>query len=79
MTPAVLNAEDLERLQRTVQGATRERMLREMAEAIEVLTAERPLLLCLEDLHWSDISTLELLAVLARRRETARGQDLRFL
>ena len=70
--PALLNADDFERLQRKVQGTTHERMLREMAEAIEALTAERPLILCLEDLHWSDVSTLELLSVLARRQETAR-------
>jgi predicted ATPase len=53
-------------------GAMRERMLREMAEAIEVLTTERPLILVLEDLHWSDPSTVDLIAVLARRREPAR-------
>jgi predicted ATPase/DNA-binding winged helix-turn-helix (wHTH) protein len=70
--PALLNSDDFERLQHRVQGATRERMLREMAEAVEALTAARPLILCLEDLHWSDVSTLELLSVLARRQETAR-------
>ena len=43
-----------------------------MAEAIDVITAERPLVLWLEDLHWSDVSTLELLALIARRREPAR-------
>jgi hypothetical protein len=50
---------------------TRERMLRELAEAVEVLTAERPLVLVLEDLHWSDMSTLEWLAYVARRRGAA--------
>jgi DNA-binding winged helix-turn-helix (wHTH) protein/predicted ATPase len=70
--PALLTAPDLEALQRKTQGATRERMLRELGEAVEVLTAERPLVLVLEDLHWSDASTLELLALLARRREPAR-------
>jgi predicted ATPase len=70
--PALLSAADLEVLQRKVQGATRERMLREMAEAVEALTAERPLVLRLEDLHWSDVSTLDLLSVLARRQEAAR-------
>jgi predicted ATPase len=45
-------------------------MLRELAEALELLTAQ--LVLVLEDLHWSDPSTLDLLAVLARRREPAR-------
>ena len=47
-------------------------MLREMAEALEALTVERVLVLVLEDLHWSDHSTLELLAYLARRRAPAR-------
>jgi class 3 adenylate cyclase/predicted ATPase len=70
--PSLLTAAELEALQRTTQGATRERMLREMGEAIDVMTAERPLVLVLEDLHWSDVSTLELLALLARRREPAR-------
>jgi predicted ATPase len=42
-------------------------MLRELAEAIEVLTLDRPLLLVLEDLHWADYATLDLLTYLARR------------
>ena len=53
-------------------GATRERMLREMAEAIEAITVGEPLILVLEDLHWSDYSTLDLVAYLARRRERSR-------
>ena len=70
--PALLTTHELEAVQRRTQGATHERMLREMVEALEAFTAERPLLLCLEDLHWSDVSTLELLSVLARRHEPAR-------
>jgi tetratricopeptide (TPR) repeat protein len=53
-------------------GATPERMLREMADATEALAADRPLVLVLEDLHWSDPSTLDLIAAVARRREPAR-------
>ena len=70
--PALLRETELEALQRKTAGATRERMLRELAEALEVIAAERPLILWLEDLHWSDYSTLDLLSVLARRREAAR-------
>ncbi len=70
--PAVLGNLDLEPLQRKTAGATRERMLRELTEALEVLTTERPLVLVLEDLHWSDLSTLELLSYLARRRPSCR-------
>jgi predicted ATPase len=47
-------------------------MLRELAEAMETLTAVRPLVLVLEDLHWSDGATLDWLAYVARRREAAR-------
>jgi predicted ATPase len=70
--PWRLSAADLDRLQRATLGVTRERMLREMAQALDVLTAERPLVLVLEDLHWSDYATLDLLSILARRQESAR-------
>ncbi len=70
--PWLVSATDREVLQRELLGATRERMLREMAEAIEVLTADAPLVLVLEDLHWSDLATVDLLATLARRPEAAR-------
>jgi predicted ATPase len=70
--PGLLSASDLEALQRKTVGTTRERMLREFAEALEVIAAGQPLILCLEDLHWSDVSTLDLLSMLARRQEAAR-------
>lgn len=70
--PALLSATELEAVQRRALGATRERMLRELAETLEVLTVARPLVLVLEDLHWSDTATLDLVAWLARRREPAR-------
>ncbi len=70
--PALVNPAEFEALQRMVQGASRERMLREMVDALEVLSTRNPLILVLEDLHWSDQSTLELLAYLARRRDPAR-------
>jgi DNA-binding SARP family transcriptional activator/pimeloyl-ACP methyl ester carboxylesterase/predicted ATPase len=63
---------EVEILQQRTAGATRERMLREMAEFIETVTAEKPLILLLEDLHWADPSTLDLIAWLARRSEPAR-------
>src|SRR5262249_8344757 len=54
------------------QGTTRERMLREYAEMLDTLTAEAPLVLILEDLHWSDYATLDLVTLLARRRTPAQ-------
>lgn len=59
-------------LQHEIMGITRERMLREIAEALELMSATTPLVLFLEDLHWSDYSTLDLVTYLARRRRRAR-------
>jgi DNA-binding winged helix-turn-helix (wHTH) protein/predicted ATPase len=70
--PALFPVADLEGAQHQVVGATRERMLREAADVLEAVSAEQPLVLVLEDLHWSDHATLDLLTWLARRREPAR-------
>ena len=70
--PGTLEASEVEILQRQTQGSGRERMLREFVDAIERLTADRVLVLVLEDLQWSDPSTVELLLSLAQRRGPAR-------
>ncbi|MGH7821163.1 MAG: AAA family ATPase, partial [Candidatus Binatia bacterium] len=70
--PWLIEDEDRERLGQEVVGSARERMLREMTEFIDALAAEIPLVLVLEDLHWSDPSTVDLLSLLATRREPAR-------
>ena len=70
--PGVIDEAERMSLQAQTQGTTQKRMLRVMAEVVEQATARRPLVLILEDLQWSDPSTLELLAYLARRRERAR-------
>src|SRR5262247_4185227 len=64
--PGLVSEAELERLQRQVAGATQARMQRGLAQALDVLTADTPLVLVLEDLQWSDRSTVELLAVLAQ-------------
>src|SRR5262247_2307774 len=70
--PGLVSEPELERLQRQVAGATPARMRRELAQALDVLTADTPLVLVLEDLQWSDPSTVDLLASLAQRREPAQ-------
>jgi DNA-binding winged helix-turn-helix (wHTH) protein len=59
-------------LQQHAPSLNRERMLREMADALEAITVEHPLALWLEDLHWSDHATLDLIAFLARSRPAAK-------
>lgn len=70
--PALLTREHREMLKQEILGATRERMLREICEALETIAAFQPLLLILEDLHWADSSTLDLVSALARRPMSAR-------
>jgi DNA-binding winged helix-turn-helix (wHTH) protein/predicted ATPase len=70
--PALIAPGDREDLERRALGGTRERMLREAAEALEAVGADRPLVLVLEDLHWADPSTVDLVDWLARRDTPAR-------
>lgn len=68
--PALVD--EREALQHQIFGATPERMLREIAEALESLTADTPLVLFLDDLHWSDDATLDFIGLMARRSEASR-------
>ncbi|HEX4598073.1 MAG TPA: AAA family ATPase, partial [Burkholderiaceae bacterium] len=70
--PGLLKPEHRETLQSEIRGITRERMLREIGEALASIAAERPLLIVFEDLQWVDHATVDLLSALARRRSPAR-------
>lgn len=59
-------------MQRAFQAARPERMLREAIAMSEALAADATLVIVLEDLHWSDPSTIDLLTRAAQRREPAR-------
>jgi predicted ATPase len=65
--PSLRSGEQLE----VLAPVTPARMLRELADALEILTAREPLILVLEDLHWSDTATLEWLAYAGRRSDPA--------
>lgn len=70
--PALMPAGEYAALRREAGGASGDRVLRELAEALELMSAQQPLVLVLEDLHWSDTATLDLLSLLAQRVQTAR-------
>jgi len=73
LLPTLLSEAELDGLQQRVAGMASVRMLRQMAEAVEALTTgHRALVLVLDDLHWSDHATLELIDMLARRQPAAR-------
>jgi class 3 adenylate cyclase/predicted ATPase len=57
--------------QNEVFGATRERMLREFCDLLEVSSVDHPLAVVLEDLHWSDFATLDVLSRFARGERRA--------
>lgn len=69
--PSLVKAEQKDALQREILGSTRGRMVREICEALEALSLKHPLVMVLEDLHWADTSTLDLISAFARRREPA--------
>lgn len=70
--PEFLTRQHRETLRQEILGVTRERMLREICEALEVIARARPLLLVLGSLHWADASTLDLISALARRSRSVR-------
>lgn len=70
--PAFVDSQHREKLQREILGATRERMLREIGETLETIALAEPLLLVLEDIHWADPSTVDLISSLARRRASTK-------
>jgi len=70
--PWLIGASERATLQRELAGTTQDRMLRELAEALEAVGRDTPVVVILEDLHWSDQSSLGLLSYMARRREPAR-------
>ena len=70
--PWLSTAEERDALRRELAGVGPERMLREMGELLDRYTANRPLLLITEDLHWSDHATVQLMDYIARRRGRSR-------
>src|SRR6185369_1289906 len=69
---ALLSREECAALQDQLFGIAPERMLWQMGSLLTALTAERGLVLVVEDLHWSDAATLGLLSFLAHQREPAK-------
>jgi predicted ATPase len=67
-----VNPEQRQSLQQEILGATRDRMVREILDALDALNLEAPLLLVFEDLQWVDPSTAGLISALARQRTAGK-------
>jgi DNA-binding winged helix-turn-helix (wHTH) protein/tetratricopeptide (TPR) repeat protein len=70
--PTLLSQAQRHVLSPILTGIPHERMLRELADVLAILSIERPIVLVVEDLHWSDAATINTLAYLVQRRESAR-------
>ena len=70
--PSLVSADQREMLHRDTLGATRERMVREICETLDAVATDRTLILVLEDLHWADLSTLDVISSCARREGRSR-------
>ena len=70
--PGVLAPREAAALQQRLVGAVRDRMLRELTNAVEALAAQDALVLAIEDLHWSDPSTLDWISNVAPRMDPAK-------
>ncbi len=57
----------IETLQQETIGATKERMMREMGDALGLFATTSPVVVLLEDLHWADPSSVDLLRHLGQR------------
>ena len=70
--PGLLEGARLASLRNRAAGTPTARMLRELSVALDIVAREVPVVIVLEDLHWSDHATLDWLAFFARRQEPSR-------
>jgi tetratricopeptide (TPR) repeat protein len=67
LMPAALVPDPDGTLHRQTAGATRERLIRESGDFMEAATRLYPVVMLLEDFHWADPTSVELLCHLGRR------------
>jgi len=70
--PGLVADATIESIQQHNLNATPVRMLRELTNALEEIGKLRPMILCLEDIHWADTATLDWLAFIASHRKGSK-------
>jgi hypothetical protein len=68
----LIGPDEADALRQSLQIVTPQRMLREFAVLMEAVATDVTVILVMEDLHWSDASTVDLLSVLGQRPDPAR-------
>ena len=67
VAPLSGEGEESARLLAEVKAASQERMKRELANFLQAVAHPRPLVLFFDDLHWADVSTIDVLSFLASK------------
>ncbi|MFN0112193.1 MAG: serine/threonine-protein kinase PknK [Blastocatellia bacterium] len=65
VVPLSGDSEESVRLLAEVKAASQERMKRELASFLQAVAQAQPLVIFFDDLHWADVSTIDLLSFLA--------------
>jgi serine/threonine protein kinase/tetratricopeptide (TPR) repeat protein len=60
------------RMMDDMRNASQERMKRELSAFLQEMSRQQPLVLFFDDLHWADVSTIDLLAYLATKFDSMR-------
>jgi serine/threonine protein kinase/tetratricopeptide (TPR) repeat protein len=72
VVPLMGDSEESARLLSEVKAASQERMKRELANFLQAVAQTQPLVIFFDDLHWADVSTIDLLSFLAGKFETLK-------
>ncbi|HEU5238835.1 MAG TPA: protein kinase, partial [Pyrinomonadaceae bacterium] len=72
LVPLSASDEESARLLNEVKAASQERMKRELGSFLQEVTQIKPLVLFFDDLHWADVSTIDVLNFLTSKFDTTR-------
>jgi len=70
VVPLSSDDEETTRLRNEVRAASQERMKRELAAFLQQVLRQRRVVLFFDDLHWADVSTIDVLSFLAGKFDT---------
>jgi len=70
VVPLSSDDEETTKLINEVRAASQERMKRELGAFLQQVSRQRPIVLFFDDLHWADVSTIDVLSFLAGKFDT---------